>query len=81
VRDETKQEVRVLAGLLRVAIGLDRNHAGRVGALDVSDKGDRLIVRVAPLDGEDIDLELYAAVARAGLLESALDVRLEVREG
>jgi exopolyphosphatase/guanosine-5'-triphosphate,3'-diphosphate pyrophosphatase len=81
LRDDTKQEVRVLAGLLRVAIGLDRNHAGRVGALDVSDKGDRLVVRVAPLDGEDIDLELYAAISRAGLLESALDVRLEVREG
>ena len=28
--DDTKREVGVLAGLLRVATGLDRNHAGRV---------------------------------------------------
>ena len=32
----------MLAGLLRVAIGLDRNHAARVQSLAVKDKGDKL---------------------------------------
>jgi exopolyphosphatase/guanosine-5'-triphosphate,3'-diphosphate pyrophosphatase len=80
LRDDAKQEVRILAGLLRVAIGLDRNHSGRVASLEVKDKGERLVVRVTPAPGEDINLELYAAASRAGLLEAALDVPLEVRE-
>ncbi len=80
LRDEVQQEVRVLAGLLRVAIGLDRNHAARVSCLSVKDKGDRVVVKVTPMPGEDISLEIYAASARTGLLESTLDVAWEVRE-
>jgi len=80
LRDDAKQEVRVLAGLLRVAIGLDRNHAARVRSVTVDDAGDRLAVLAAPADGEDIGLELYAAGSRSGLLEAALDVPLDVRE-
>ena len=45
---------RVLAGLLRVATGLDRNHAARVQSVSVKDKGDRLVVKVTPVPGEDI---------------------------
>jgi len=78
--DHVKQEVSVLAGLLRVAIGLDRNHAARVSSVAVEDAPDGLAVLVTPMPGEDISLELYAAGARAGLLESSLDLRLEVRE-
>ena len=36
--DEDQHLVRCLAGLLRVAIGLDRNHAGRVAEVEVSDE-------------------------------------------
>jgi exopolyphosphatase/guanosine-5'-triphosphate,3'-diphosphate pyrophosphatase len=70
--------VRVLAGLLRVAIGLDRNHAARVATLSVDDDGSRLVVRAAPADGADISLELYAASARKDLLESTLAVPVEI---
>jgi exopolyphosphatase/guanosine-5'-triphosphate,3'-diphosphate pyrophosphatase len=80
--DDAKREVSVLAGLLRVATGLDRNHAARVQRVSVTtkDKGERLLVTVTPARGEDIALELYAANARAGLLDNALDVRTELRE-
>jgi exopolyphosphatase/guanosine-5'-triphosphate,3'-diphosphate pyrophosphatase len=78
--DEDDQRlVRCLAGLLRVAIGLDRNHAGRVAAVAVHDDGDRLTVGATPARGEDIGLELYAANARKDLLAAALDVPVEVR--
>ena len=80
LRDDTKHEVRVLAGLLRVAIGLDRNHGARVRSLSVKDKGDRLVVKVAPMPGEDISLELYAASARTALLESTLDLAWDIRQ-
>jgi exopolyphosphatase / guanosine-5'-triphosphate,3'-diphosphate pyrophosphatase len=79
--DDTKREVGVLAGLLRVATGLDRNHAGRVQSVSVKDKGDRLLVKATPADGEDIALEIYAASARTSLLDDVLDVKTEVREG
>jgi exopolyphosphatase/guanosine-5'-triphosphate,3'-diphosphate pyrophosphatase len=80
LRDDAKHEVCVLAGLLRVATGLDRNHAARVRSLaaKATDKG--VVVEVTPMPGEDISLELYAAGARAGLLRSTLDVDIELRE-
>jgi exopolyphosphatase/guanosine-5'-triphosphate,3'-diphosphate pyrophosphatase len=77
---DTKREVSVLAGLLRIATGLDRNHASRVQSVAVKDKGDRLVVKVTPVPGEDISLELYAASARTALLDDVLGVKTEVRE-
>jgi exopolyphosphatase/guanosine-5'-triphosphate,3'-diphosphate pyrophosphatase len=79
--ERTQREVTVLAGLLRVAIGLDRNHAARVDGVTVRDKGDRLVVKAIPAPGEDISLELYAASARTSLLDDALDVTTEIRQG
>ena len=75
-----QREVQVLAGLLRVAIGLDRNHAARVRSVAVTDKGDRLVIRATAAEGEDISLELYAAAARRELLEAALTVAIEVAD-
>jgi hypothetical protein len=72
--------VCVLAGLLRVAIGLDRNHAARVASLAVEEAGDRLVVAVTPMPGEDISLELYAAGTRAGLLRATLDLEVDFAE-
>jgi len=39
-----------------------------------------LVVTVTPVPGEDISLELYAANARVGLLDNALEVGTELRE-
>jgi exopolyphosphatase/guanosine-5'-triphosphate,3'-diphosphate pyrophosphatase len=80
LRDDAKHEVRVLAGLLRVAIGLDRNHAARVQSLVAKDKGDRLVVKVTPMEGEDISLELYAASSRTSLLDATLELTTDIRE-
>jgi exopolyphosphatase/guanosine-5'-triphosphate,3'-diphosphate pyrophosphatase len=77
---DAQREVCVLAGLLRIAIGLDRNHAARVRGVAVDDRKGRLLVTVAPMPGEDISLELYAADARAGLLRSTLDLEVEFSE-
>ena len=79
--DEDDQHlVRCLAGLLRVAIGLDRNHGARVADVVVDDDGDRLVVTVSPVAGEDIGLELYAAGSRKDLLEAVLGVPIDVVE-
>jgi exopolyphosphatase/guanosine-5'-triphosphate,3'-diphosphate pyrophosphatase len=80
--DEADQHlVRCLAGLLRVAIGLDRNHAGRVADVEISDERKKVVVMAIPVPGQDIGLELYAAGARKDLLEGVVGVPIEVVEG
>ena len=71
---DAQREVSTLAGLLRIAIGLDRNHASRVASVTVHEQGERLLIAVEPVTGEDISLELYAASARRGLAEDTLGV-------
>jgi exopolyphosphatase/guanosine-5'-triphosphate,3'-diphosphate pyrophosphatase len=63
--------VRILAGILRVAIGLDRCHENRVSGVDVQISDQQVSVLVWP-NRTEIDLELYAANERKGLLEAAL---------
>jgi exopolyphosphatase / guanosine-5'-triphosphate,3'-diphosphate pyrophosphatase len=72
LRDDLKDTVRTLAGILRIAIGLDRRHDGRVTGVRVERIADGLkIVPEAP-PGTDLSLELYAADERSGLLADAL---------
>jgi exopolyphosphatase/guanosine-5'-triphosphate,3'-diphosphate pyrophosphatase len=64
-----QRRVRVLAGLLRVAVGLDRNHAGRVRSVSCRVDSDGTgVIEVQPEPGADISLELYAANQRTDLL-------------
>ncbi|MGH9085327.1 MAG: Ppx/GppA phosphatase family protein [Acidimicrobiales bacterium] len=70
--------VRRLAAILRVAVGLDRGHAGAVSGVDVADRDGSLVLALQPTDGQDVSLELYEAGARKDLLEQVLDARLEV---
>ncbi len=80
--DEGDQRlVRCLAGILRIAIGLDRNHSARVADVETSDERKRVVVMAIPVPGEDIGLELYGANARRELLEGCLGVPIEVVEG
>jgi exopolyphosphatase/guanosine-5'-triphosphate,3'-diphosphate pyrophosphatase len=76
---EHQRIVQVLAGLLRVAIGLDRSQEGRVAGLTVSRRGTRVTVLATPAEGtDDIDLELYAANERAPLLQDVLGREVRV---
>lgn len=70
--------VTVLAGLLRIAVGLDRRHAGRVTGVEVTARDEGIDVRAVPSDGADISLERYAATARKDLLAAALDVPVTI---
>jgi exopolyphosphatase/guanosine-5'-triphosphate,3'-diphosphate pyrophosphatase len=76
-----QQRVRVLAGILRVAVGLDRNHGGRVQSVTCREgAGGTLTLDVTPAPGQDVALELYAANGRAELLADALGSPVEVVE-
>ena len=78
---EEQELVRVAAGVLRVAIGLDRSHARLVIGLDVDATDDELVVRLRTVSPDaDASLERYAAAERSGLLAEVLGrpIRIEV---
>ena len=71
-----QQLVRVMAGILRVAIALDRTAAAVVESVSVQREGCRLTAHVGIAPGTDGSLELYTAEQRKELLEEALDSRI-----
>jgi exopolyphosphatase/guanosine-5'-triphosphate,3'-diphosphate pyrophosphatase len=74
----TRRKVRGLAALLRIADGLDRTQFGVVKHLDISHSASRFIIAVDP-EGEDAELELWAAGRRRDLLARLLDRSVVVR--
>lgn len=71
-----------LAGILRVALALDRGHTGTVADLKVVAKPKRVTVLARPLNpGAPLDLELYTANERKGLLEEVLGRPVVVEAG
>jgi exopolyphosphatase/guanosine-5'-triphosphate,3'-diphosphate pyrophosphatase len=75
-----QQLVRTLAGILRVAIALDRTHAGLVESVRVREIDGGLVVEVRGAADADLSLELFTAVARRGLLEDVLDRKVRFEE-
>ena len=70
--------VKTLAAILRVAIGLDRSHDGRVRSVMAQVRRDRLVVEALGKRGKEISLELYTANERSGLLEEVLGQRVDI---
>ncbi len=68
--------VRVLAGILRVAVALDRTRNGVVRHVRAEHEKGTLTVHLDH-DG-DVELEVYTADARKDLLEQALGVRVVI---
>jgi exopolyphosphatase / guanosine-5'-triphosphate,3'-diphosphate pyrophosphatase len=75
---EDQRLVKTLAGILRVAIGLDRSHDGRVRSVMAQIRRDRLVVEAESKRGKEISLELYTANERSDLLEEVLGQRVEI---
>jgi exopolyphosphatase / guanosine-5'-triphosphate,3'-diphosphate pyrophosphatase len=69
--------VRTLAGVLRVAIGLDRCHERRVAGVRLDVRPGKVVVHLVPAEA-DISMELYAANERKDLLEQVLGRRVEL---
>ena len=69
--------VRLLAGILRVAIGLDRTHSGVVRSVSCHIGGEGLTIE-ATTDGRDASLELYTAEERRDLLAEAIGMPVHI---
>lgn len=83
LRPSDQELVRTLAGLLRIAIGLDRRHRGWVDDVTVAYRPaeKRLLVEPRPRTDEpavDLSLEVFSAQERADLLAEALGVEIVV---
>ena len=77
---EDRRLVQVLSGLLRVAIGLDRRHDGRVELLSATIRVDRIELSLHAAPGtDDLTLERYAANERSALLADVLGRKVVVK--
>jgi exopolyphosphatase/guanosine-5'-triphosphate,3'-diphosphate pyrophosphatase len=80
--EDDQRIVRVLGGLLRVAVGLDRTRSGVVRSVTVEGDPTRRTVRVViEAHGDDAEVEAYAASARRDLLADTLGIDLELQIG
>lgn len=79
LRPDDQSLVRTLAGLLRVAIALDRAHTGAARSVRVHEGKGVIEVEVLGAADEDLSLELYSAQERKGLLEEVLGTRVDIR--
>jgi exopolyphosphatase/guanosine-5'-triphosphate,3'-diphosphate pyrophosphatase len=71
--------VSAMAALLRIAIGLDRNHDSSVESIEVRNSKKKLEILVKGRDGADLAVETYAAELRAGMLAEIVGKPVEVR--
>lgn len=78
--DDDRRAVAVLAGLLRVAIGLDRTHSSMVREVRarVDPERHQLLVEAVVDPDSDASLELYSAAERSDLLADALGLTVEL---
>jgi len=72
-----RHRVRVLAGMLRVTIGLDRTYRRVFSGLSVTHDRDALTIGLFADPSADIELELFTARDRRALLAEALDRRVD----
>ena len=80
--EEDREVVRRMAGVLRVADGLDRGHAAVVDQLTTRLTKDQLSIRVAPKKlGADLSLEIWGASRKADLLAKLLDRSVVITTG
>ena len=74
-----QRRVRLLAGMLRVGIALDRSRRGVVESVTARRGGKAIVVDVRHPAAADVSLEQYAVAERVALLASALDRPVRVR--
>jgi exopolyphosphatase/guanosine-5'-triphosphate,3'-diphosphate pyrophosphatase len=73
LRFEEQEIVRRMAGLLRIADGLDRGHTSAVERITTRLTSDKLTIRVIPKHrGADLSLECWGATRKANVLARVL---------
>lgn len=76
--DADKHRVELLAGILRIAVGLDRTQDGRVKKVKTQITDDEVLISFAPSKKLDNELNVYSAMERRSLLERVMNRRVRV---
>ncbi|KAA0208075.1 Ppx/GppA family phosphatase [Ignavibacteria bacterium CHB1] len=76
--DKSKNIVRKLAGILRVADGLDRGHNCKVKELEIFLNKSTIRIKAIPKKDENVNLEIWGANRRKKLFEEEFGVKLEI---
>lgn len=78
--EDRKHDVELMAGIVRIATGLDRSHDQSVTDLSSSFKNDVLTISPRPSSGsnETLALNVFTAQERVGLLEQFLGCQIVV---
>lgn len=74
-----QQIVRLLAGMLRLGIALDRSRTGAISSVEVERHAGAIVIVAHHSPDADVSLERYAADDRLGLLACALGHPVQVR--
>jgi exopolyphosphatase/guanosine-5'-triphosphate,3'-diphosphate pyrophosphatase len=72
-----KKRIKKLAGILRVADGLDRSHYQNVIEMEVIIEEDQLLLNIKTLD--EPHLEIWGAMRKASLLEQVANKKLLIK--
>ena len=72
-----RRRVRVLAGLLRVGIALDRTYRRAVERVHAQVSNGAVVIDVETAEGADVDIELFTARRSSALLAEALERTVE----
>ena len=78
LHEEDRAAVRAASAMLRVAIGMDRNHDAAVGDVTVRDEGDVVVFELHGEAGVDLSLEQYSAASRSHTLAGHLGATIRV---
>jgi exopolyphosphatase/guanosine-5'-triphosphate,3'-diphosphate pyrophosphatase len=70
---QDQNRVRLLSSILRVAIGLDRTHDGRIENVKISVTKTDITITISASQKVDIDLNVYAANERTALLAEVFE--------
>ena len=76
--DADKHRVELLAGILRLAVGLDRTQDGRVKKIKTVVTDDEVQISFAPSKKLDNELNVYSAMERRSLLERVMNRKVRV---
>ena len=75
---ETQQKVNVLAGILRIAEGIDRRQKQYVKDIEIKNNN-KIQIKLLPNDTKnDIDIEIWGANRRKQLLEESIKKTIEI---
>jgi len=73
-----KDKVRKLAGILRVADGLDRGHSSTVSDINFEKNGNEINMFLKPENSSDLTLEIWGANMRKELFEESFNLKINI---